>query len=129
MTPPRQYAALLWDALASCPTERQEDVINAFCRTLADHGQLHLVEPIEEELKRIELEKGGTLPMDVTFAREGISASAIEQELKRMLEEKVLLTKHYDDTLIGGAIIESEDTRIDLSIRTVLKHLVTTLTH
>lgn len=106
------------------------DYFANFLKVLAGHGRLDLIEAIgavATELletaagqKRVQIRSAQALSDD---ARRSVS-----EQLKNKLGFEPILQESVDESLIGGLVIQVEDTVYDSSLRTRLKNLTGRLT-
>ena len=120
---PKQYAEALYETLLSASPADQSEILDNFVRLLAEKGQLEAGAAIEAELIRYGQKSQGKISADLTFAKPDLSQNKILEALQRILGKPVEFTKKIDETLVGGVVIETEDQRIDLSVKKQLSNL------
>ncbi len=125
---PGQLADLLGDVVTRTLGEHLGDVElqagNLF-RVMAENGRLHLLSAVSRLFAELRAEKENVL--DVRL----VSATPVSEVLKlkftsvleRKLGRKVRLQCDVDGSLIGGAVIQADDTVIDGSLRGRLNKL------
>ncbi|MBI4092887.1 MAG: F0F1 ATP synthase subunit delta [Candidatus Kerfeldbacteria bacterium] len=113
--------------LAAAGTARADDVSAVAGRLVGlvrRRRQPRLLKQILAHVERLSDEQQGIVAYRL------ITAAPIDQELLRqMLGPAVKYTLLLDNRIIGGAIIEHDDERIDASIRLHLERLRTELHH
>ena len=121
----KQYATALFDALAGTATKDHDKVLDNFVNVLAIHNDLKLFDNIAEEFHKMELEAKGQKSVDVTSAKplDRESEKQLVKELNELLNTKVELKKKVDAGLVGGVVIQMEDTVIDASVKRTLENL------
>lgn len=117
-----QYAAALYNALQETNPAHQDAVLENFVKLLSENGHLEMFGRIEEEFVKFEQKKSGQVPIQATFAEEH-SDKFLLDALNNVLGKDVVLKKKIDKDLIGGVVIETEDERIDASVRKHLSNL------
>jgi len=117
---PITYARDLHAALMSTGREMRPGVIRAFLADLARHRKSNLKPRIVAEFTRLALAVEGRRAGAITTARPLDAAS------RKKIDEKypnVVFEEAVDALLLGGAIVEIEDTRYDGSVRTNINNL------
>lgn len=113
-----QYAQALLSLVEEAPAHKERETIRGFLKTLATHGALSLLPEIVRAVEKFERERKGVREVSVrTPERES------ELGIRRKLHFKSELTLIKDVRLRGGAIVESEDVRVDNSIALRLRRL------
>lgn len=123
----QQFAVSLYQALAESRPEDQERVLDNFVKVLAEAGRLGMWSEIEAEFSKYDMKARGQVPAIATFAKEGRENSRVLDELNSILGGQAVFEKKVDGALVGGVVIETEDERIDLSVRKQLEDLKKTL--
>lgn len=125
----RQYAEALFDSLNDTDPKDQEIVLDNFVRILADNGNLREFPEIASEFEKLSLQAKGIKPVTVTSAHpiSPGNEKVILESLNKIIKSKVKLNKEIDENLIGGAVIEIDDTIIDGSVKNSLEQLKTRL--
>ncbi|HLC44291.1 MAG: hypothetical protein A2722_03405 [Candidatus Doudnabacteria bacterium RIFCSPHIGHO2_01_FULL_50_11] len=119
---PQQYAAALYDALSTTRPSDHDRVIENFLQVLREHGTLSLHPEIERAFLEYESKQKGEIATTVTTAREEAPRHLIER-LNEIVGGNAVIRKEIDESLLGGVLIETEDTRIDASVKTQLRKL------
>jgi F-type H+-transporting ATPase subunit delta len=122
---PKQYAEALYDSISKVKPSDQDKVLDNFVSVLAANGDLKLYDNIAEEFHKLELKEKGVTQATVTSAK-GLNADnekRIIKELNDLVKGKVELKKKIDENVIGGVVIQLEDTLIDASVKRSLQDL------
>lgn len=125
----KQYAAALFESLHSTISKDHDKVLDNFVKLLGENGDLKMHPEIEAEYQRIDLKSKGTTLANVTTAH-NLSKEAekdLIKELNTLIKGKVELKKKIDEGLIGGVVVQMEDTIIDASVKKSLENLKTNL--
>jgi F-type H+-transporting ATPase subunit delta len=120
---PQQYAISLYQALSECRPQDQERVLDNFVRLLAEAGQLSRVAEIEAEFIKYDLKQKGQVSATAKFALPGAESARVLDTLNSVLGRNVVFKKEVDENLVGGVLVETEDERIDLSVKKQLEDL------
>ncbi len=125
----KQYAEALHDTLNSTAPKDIDTVLDNFVKVLAASNDLKLFPEIEEELHRLDLKAKGKTLAHVTSAStlSPESEKNIVNQLNDLIKGKVELKKKIDKDLVGGVVIQMEDTLIDASVKKSLQDLKTNL--
>lgn len=126
-TSPQQFAVALHQALSEARPADADRVLDNFVQALADAGQLGQVEEIFSEFLKYDLKQRGRVPACATFAKAAPHNRKILDDLNAVLGGNVEFKKKLDGKLLGGVVIETEDERIDLSVKKQLDNLKKTL--
>ncbi|MGE5297677.1 MAG: ATP synthase F1 subunit delta [Acidobacteriaceae bacterium] len=120
-----QYAQALHEALQSTNPKDEDVVLDNFVKSLVENNDLRLFPAIEDELYRLELKDKGKTLAHVTSARplDKQAESKVISKLNELTKGDVVIKKKIDESLIGGVIIQMEDTVIDASVQGSLKNL------
>ncbi|MFK7863413.1 MAG: F0F1 ATP synthase subunit delta [Pseudohongiellaceae bacterium] len=90
-----------------------------FVHLLAENKRLLLLPMISEQFQALKANQEKSLDVEVTTAYE-LSSEILEKladSLKTRLQREVKLNTNVDQSLLGGAVIRTEDTVIDSSVR------------
>ncbi len=119
------------DSIESVGPKDQDKVLDNFAKILAENNDLRMYETIAEEFHRLELQKKGIKPVEVTTAHplNQHNEKEIVDELNKLVSGKVEIKKKVDESLIGGVIIQMEDQIIDASVKNHLEQLKKNLTN
>lgn len=123
---PRQYAAAFFDAIEAAPTASAPSIITRFVHVLKRDRMLarasRIVQEVENERNRREGNIDVTVRGAFPFTKRTLDAigSAIET-VSGAKQTHVVGTE--DTALLGGAVIQYNDTRIDGSVRRRLQSL------
>ncbi|HYE22218.1 MAG TPA: ATP synthase F1 subunit delta [Verrucomicrobiae bacterium] len=125
----KQYAQALFETLQSTNPKDQNQVLENFVKALAENNDLKMFDQIEEEFHRLELAAKGTTMANVTSAKPLAvdSEKQLVSHLNELVKGKVELKKKIDENLIGGVVIQMEDTVIDASVKRSLEDLKSNL--
>ena len=126
-TSPQQFAVALYQALSEARPSDADKVLDNFVRVLADSGQLGRVEEIFSEFVKYELKQKGKVMAQATFAKDSVHNKKILDDLNAVLGGNVEFKKKLDEKLLGGVVIETDDEKIDLSLKKQLDNLKQTL--
>lgn len=120
---PTFYAEALYQALQETKPSQQEEVLDNFVKVLADAGHLAMFAEIEAAFQQYERKQKGMVEANVLFAREHKTQKNILNELNNLLGKNVELKTKINSGIIGGVVIETEDERIDASVKSQLSQL------
>ena len=123
----KQYAEALYETLHTAPTADQSEILNNFVQLLADEGRLKIWPAIEAEFVRYDQKATGKIPAEAVFAKKEIAHGKTFDTLKQVLGKELEFKTRVDESLLGGVVIETEDERIDLSLKKQLSNLKKTL--
>ena len=100
-----------------------------FVSALAEYGRIELLPVIQEmfELLKAHHEKTMDVTVSSAFEISADEAAALTDALKKRLQRDVNLSSSVDKDLLGGAIIRTENTVIDYSVRGKLTKLAQAL--
>ena len=130
---PKQYAVALYDVIQEKKMTPLEIILDRFVHIIERDGMMQQSEKILDHFRRYWNQKKKEVDVYVDTAQK-ISKHDIE-DVGKAIQEKVgaqtyTVTVHEDPALLGGAVIQYEDVRIDGSIRCQLarirKHFNTT---
>ena len=123
---PKQYAQSLFMALSDKEEKDRNALLDNFVNLLVRNNNLRLSSQIFQELKKLDLEKRGIKEVVVLSARDlgKFEEEVIKNNLKRLLNTEVELTKEVDETLVGGVKIKIDDQVIDATVKNYLQQLV-----
>ncbi len=121
----KQYATALFDALNGAAPNDHDKVLDNFVKLLAKNNDLKKFEEISEEFHKIELKLKGETVAEVTTARplDHDTEKQLVKDLNELVKGKVELKKKVDAGIVGGVIIQMEDTVIDASVKRTLENL------
>src|SRR3990167_6309530 len=99
---PKQYAQSLFMALSDKEEKDRNALLDNFVNLLVRNNNLRLSSQIFQELKKLDLEKRGIKEVVVLSARDlgKFEEEVIKNNLKRLLNTEVELTKEVDETLV-----------------------------
>ena len=100
-------------------------VLTSFLTTLARHERLDLMPLVLEEARLIEDTRGGRKSVQVTSSQplDPETLESIRASLDSALPFTPILDTQVDSSLIGGLVIQIENTVYDSSLRTRIKQL------
>ena len=100
-------------------------VLTSFLTTLARHERLDLLPLVLEEARLIEDTRGGRKSVQVTSSQplDPETLESIRASLDSALPFSPILDTQVDSSLIGGLVIQIENTVYDSSLRTRIKQL------
>jgi F-type H+-transporting ATPase subunit delta len=121
----KQYAKALMDALETRSPKDQDKILDNFVEVLARNSDLKLYDDISQEFHKLELKAKGITQANVTTAHPlGADAEKkLVKELNEFIKGKVEIKKKVDANLIGGVVVQLEDTLIDASVKRSLEDL------
>ena len=126
---PQIEARVKQDALAAVLRDADELVRN-FLLLVAEKGRLGEIEEIQQELERLIAREAHVLELELTTAVELSDEEAAK--LVRQIEEasgrRVEATRHVDESIIGGIVVQAGSQRLDASVRGRLDQLRQQLT-
>ena len=90
-----------------------------FIGVLAEYDRLSLLPKISEMFELLKANHEKTMEVEVTSAFEVTDSERAElsRALQRMLQREISIETEIDKSLIGGVVIQAEDTVIDDSVR------------
>lgn len=93
-------------------------------KVTARKGRMNLLALILHRLRRLNDDHHNRVRIDVTFAREPVSAVVehLRSRLASLLKKEVVFEPRVDSALLGGVRLRIEDTIIDGSLRHQLDH-------
>ncbi len=118
------YAQVLYQL--SCETDDLDSVLANFVKLLVSRNQLSLINEIINDFKQIYNKNENQVDAQVVtpFALDKNTKHLIEDLIRQMnTVKKVELTEIIDKELIGGLVVNFDDTRIDTSIKKQLSLL------
>lgn len=121
----KQYAEALMDSLQTVNPKEQDKILDNFVEVLAKSGDVKLFGEISSEFHKLELKAKGITQANVATAHPLSSESEkkLVKELNEFIKGRVEIKKRIDEKLIGGVVIQIEDTLIDASIKRSLENL------
>lgn len=126
----RQYALALLDFEEGTETGKMHAASEGFVAWLARRGEGKKLKAIVREAERIAGERAGIVNVQVSTAHPADVATQtlLRSRAERMFPgKKVVASFVTDETLIGGALIRSEELLYDMSLSGGLKELEKTL--
>jgi F-type H+-transporting ATPase subunit delta len=122
---PKQYAQVLYETLSSTNPKDHDRLLDNFAAALAENNDLRMYPVIAEEFEKLELKEKGITVANVTSAKPLTKDTErhLIKELNSYIHGKVELKKKVDEQVLGGVIIQMEDTLIDASVRRSLDEL------
>ncbi len=117
---PKTYARELHESLRGANSSRAREIIRAFLAELRRSRKFGLLQRIAEAFVWIALSEEGYRAGTITTAR------ALDASVRARVKKKfgnVVFEEKVDPSLLGGAVIEVEDCRIDGSVRAKLEAL------
>ena len=124
----RMYAQAWYEALKASDKKEWPTISQNLLRRLQTEGKLSWVPNIERQVIEFTLEEAGITQASVKTAHP-LSEKKISSLLSEFLgDAKLELSISQDPELIGGLIIETQDSRWDLSIKSSLSQLKRKLT-
>jgi len=124
----RHYATALYETLLEAPSADHDRILDNFVQILGGNGQLSQFEKIEKFFFDVERKEKGIKEVDVAFAREGHDERKILPELYALLGKNLNVKERIDKSLLGGVLVQTEDKRIDASVKKQLVRLKESLT-
>ena len=125
----KQYAIALHQELAEAKASDHNDIMAKFIRLLAGKNRLSLLPQIIEQLQRHIRTENGVSLVQLTTAQ--AVPESVLKTIKKTLQEKlgtaIELETRVDAKILGGAIIQLDDTVINGSVAQSLNQLSTTL--
>ncbi len=119
----KQYAQGLLGAIESTAPKQHDLVIDNFIKVLKKNGDLEAYEKIITEFENLTTLAENTSQVEITTAGGASVSPSLLKELNTFAKDKVTITKHEDDSIIGGVVIKVDDTLIDASLKTQLDSL------
>jgi len=124
---PLHYAQAWYEALQEAKPEQQEQISQAMLRRLQREGKLNLLGQIIDAIKDLEAKKSNKAFVTATTAH-AIDEKELVALAKDLFEvEEVELTVQSDKSLLGGVVLETKNTRWDLSTKNQLEQLKSSL--
>jgi len=119
----QQYASALHLAFQDIAPKDHDTIINNFVGILKDNGDLEHYETIVLEYERLDKESRGIKTVEVTAARDATINKELIHELNRIVGKDIDLKTKIDEQVIGGVMVQVDDTLIDASVKGQLNHL------
>ena len=116
-TTAKQYARALWETCENASQETQEKILSNFANLLKEAGQLEWFTKIAREFVKYDRAKRGVKAVRVTFASQDRGTAVIQGELERLIGSKLVVQTRVRPEILGGVIVETEDARVDASVR------------
>ncbi|MFT4671098.1 MAG: F-type H+-transporting ATPase subunit delta [Pseudohongiellaceae bacterium] len=110
-----QLAAIFIELCADELNDKGRNFVNL----LAENKRLVLLPAISEQFDALKANQEKTLNVEVTSAYE-LSSETLDKladSLKTRLQRDIILNTNVDQSLLGGAVIRTDDTVIDSSVR------------
>lgn len=110
-----QLAAIFIELCADELNDKGKNFVNL----LAENKRLVLLSAISEQFDALKANQEKTLNVEVTSAYE-LSSETLDKladSLKTRLQRDIILNTNVDQSLLGGAVIRTDDTVIDSSVR------------
>ena len=120
---PTQYALALYDITESAEPAKRREFIRDFLDSVTKNGALNILPDIIREFEHLSDTKGDIHQVTISTP-ERLSTEAVEKKLPFKGKVRAL----RDVRLIGGAVIEVDDLRINNSIRNRLDRARETFT-
>lgn len=119
LTDPSLSSAELASSFIGLCSDELDDKGKNFVHLLAENKRLLLLPAISEQFDVLKANQEKTLDVEVTTAYELSSETldTLAQSLKQRLQCAVNLNTNVDQSLLGGAVIRTDDTVIDSSVR------------
>lgn len=117
------YAQALWHVVSPLKGAEADEAIQRFAKLLTDRGQLSLLPAIQKELVRLEQHQDGITPVQVTVARERVAGASITDELQSLFGKRIAVSETIDPTILGGLVAETDNERLDASLRQSLRQM------
>lgn len=121
----RQYAQTLLELVESTPREKWDELFDAFLAILRKRRALRLLPLVLDALDAIEHEQRGVVPVKLTTSRTLPAAGrqSVHEALEAAIGQSVELSTGIDPQIVGGAVVEYKDHRLDGSLRTRVERL------
>jgi len=126
---PRVAAAVINELLS--PPGDADASYQQFLTVLADNHRLPLLPEIAALFDQLKADAERVVKANVTSAKtlDAAELTQLRNALKKRFDREVEITAHVDESLIGGAVINTGDVVIDGSIKTKLARLQASLTN
>lgn len=119
---PKQYAIALYEAVHDAPKEKVGAVLASFVRILVKNNALRMAPQIIDYFRKFANRAEGIADLKVSSA-EPIKENSLE-EIKKSAPillgkkfKKINITEKVDPALLGGFVLEAEDTVFDASVK------------
>lgn len=119
------YAVALYQALQGKTATEQKHIASSFVALLARHYRLGHAQAIIDDFIRYAKRQSGTTDLVVTTISELVAD--ITKRLQTIFGSDAAVTTHIDKSIIGGIIVQTEETVFDGSIRKQLERLKSNL--
>jgi len=123
----RQYALAWYSALKNAPKSEWGAISDAVIRTIHKQGKMKLFRDIIHGVERLDDTQTGTTAVTVRLAHntDDATVNALVEHFLPSIKSRVSTT--IDTSLIGGAQIQTENSRWDASVRGQLRSLEKTI--
>jgi F-type H+-transporting ATPase subunit delta len=120
-----QYAKTLFETLQDTADKDHDTILQNFAQVLAENNDLKMFENIAEELEKLQKASKGIKIATVTSAHplDASTEKKIIEQLNQIANSKVEIKKEVDERILGGIVIEMDDTLIDASVKKSLSEL------
>ena len=125
---PKQYAVALYEAVKDAPKEKVRGILENFVEMLVKRNSLRLAPQIIDYFIKFANRAEGIADLKITSAEpmKGDSLEKIKKVAPGLLEtkfKKINVTEKIDPGLMGGFVLEAEDTVFDASIKNKFQKL------
>ncbi|WP_286240634.1 F0F1 ATP synthase subunit delta [Neptuniibacter halophilus] len=105
--------------------EEADEAGKNFLKLLADNKRLAILPEVSAQFAKLKAEQEKSLDIEVTtaFELQDEQQEKLAQALKTKLGREVVLTSQVDKSILGGAVVRTDDLVIDGSVRARLAKL------
>ncbi len=119
---PKQYAIALYEAVKDAPKEKVKGVLDNFVKILVKNNVLRFAPQIVDYFRKYANQMEGIADFTLTSAEpiKGELLEKIEKVAPKLLGKKVKkinITEKINPELLGGFVLEAEDTVFDGSLK------------
>lgn len=112
-----QYAQALWESISQTAEKDHGLITDRFLDVLKQNGDLGLWDKIEIHFHKLTLKAKNIHSAKLVTAREMELQKTDIDKLNELAGKKLEMNKHVDRDLIGGVVMQVDDTLIDASIK------------
>lgn len=118
-----QYAQALWEAVFQTAEKDHGLIVERFLHVLKQNGDINIWDKIENHFHELTLRQKGIHTAKLTTAREMDLEKHDLDKLNLLAGKKLEMQKHVNEGLVGGVVMQVDDTLVDASIKNQINKL------